>query len=81
MARVVSAADAKNVRHIEITPKRTFYGASTPRERNVLRWRRAGWTFQQIGDELGITRQRVHQIADELAMRQGHIDTTFGRTV
>jgi DNA-binding CsgD family transcriptional regulator len=32
------------------------------RRREVVRLRREGWTCQQIGDELGITKARVHQL-------------------
>lgn len=30
-------------------------------ERHVAAARRAGWTWQQIGDALGVTRQAVHK--------------------
>ncbi len=30
-------------------------------EEHVAKARRAGWTWQQIGDALGVTRQAVHK--------------------
>lgn len=35
--------------------------ADSLEERHVAGARRAGWTWQQIGDALGVTRQAVHK--------------------
>jgi DNA-directed RNA polymerase sigma subunit (sigma70/sigma32) len=39
--------------------------SAAARRKRIAALRAKGRTFQQIGDQLGISRQRVHQLAQE----------------
>lgn len=46
-----------------------FLASCTPRERQILRWRYEGLTLAEIGQRLGISGPRVHQVLRHLARR------------
>jgi len=37
----------------------------------VWQWKQEGWTFSRIGEKVGLTRQRVHQILEKEERRRG----------
>ena len=60
VARVVAEERLNHWERAEL--ERTGRVALTERERVVIKWRRDGLTLWDIGDELGISRERVRQV-------------------
>lgn len=51
-------------------PIPSIHVAMDDRHRRVIEQRAAGLTLQQIGDELGVTRERVRKIEAEVCMAE-----------